>query len=131
MEYLPDLATHAFHHLAADRRGESHDQLAHPETYASVPVPLTVWFVASLIAHTGSNHAELIAWLRSPFNAVLMALLLITLLSHTALRLGAVIKDCVHAINQRTIILIVMRVVCLTFALVGIVAVLYIALQVS
>lgn len=98
---------------------------------AIVLVPLTVWFVASLIAHTGSNHAALIAWLHSPLNAVLMTLLLIVLFWHTALGLGVVIKDYVHVIHQRTISLIVMRVVCLAFTVVGIAAVLRVALQVS
>ncbi len=98
---------------------------------AIVLVPLTVWFVASLIAHTGSNHAALIAWLRSPLNAVLMALLLIVLFCHTALGLGVVIKDYVHTIHQRTISLIAMRVVCLAFTVIGIAAVLHIALQAS
>lgn len=98
---------------------------------AIVLVPLTVWFAASLIAHTGSNHAALIAWLHSPLNAVLMALLLIVLFWHTALGLGVVIKDYVHVIQQRTISLIVMRVVCLAFTVIGIAAVLHIALQVS
>lgn len=98
---------------------------------AVVLVPLTVWFAASLIAHSGSNHSALIAWLHSPLNAVLMALLLIALFWHTALGLGVVIKDYVHVIHQRIISLIVMRVVCLVFAVVGIAAVLHIALQVS
>lgn len=98
---------------------------------AVVLVPLTVWFVASLIAHTGSDHAALIAWLRSPLNAILMALLLIILFWHTALGLGVVIKDYVHAVRWRTATLIAMRVICLAFAVVGIGAVLKVAFQVS
>lgn len=96
---------------------------------AIVLVPFTAWFVASLIAHTGSNHAELIAWLRSPLNAVLMALLLIVLFWHTALGLGVVIKDYVHTLYRRTVALIAMRVACLALTVAGISAVLYIALQ--
>ncbi len=95
---------------------------------AIVLVPLTVWFVAALIASTGSDYPALIAWLHAPLNAVLMVLLLIGLFWHTALGLGVVIEDYVHAIHHRTITLIVMRSVCLVFAVVGIVAVLCIAL---
>ncbi|MEO8743100.1 MAG: succinate dehydrogenase, hydrophobic membrane anchor protein [Lysobacteraceae bacterium] len=94
-------------------------------------VPLTVWFVAALIAHTGSDHAALIAWLRSPLNALLMTLLLIVMFWHTALGLGVVIKDYVHAIHQQTLALIAMRAVCLICAMVGIVAVVRIAFQVG
>ena len=31
-------------------------------------VPLTVWFAASLIVHTGSDYATFIAWLRTPMS---------------------------------------------------------------
>lgn len=92
-----------------------------------VLVPLTVWFVAALIARAGSDHAALITWLRSPLNAGMMALLLIVLFWHTALGLGVVIKDYVHDINQRRIVLIAMRLACLALTLVGIVAVAQIA----
>jgi succinate dehydrogenase / fumarate reductase membrane anchor subunit len=40
-------------------------------------VPLTLWFVASIIAHTGSDYATFIAWLRAPLANILMILLLI------------------------------------------------------
>ena len=73
----------------------------------------------------------LTAWLRSPLNAVLMALLLIVLFWHTAMGLGVVIKDYVHAIHQRTVTLIAMRVTCLAFAVAGIAAIVCIALQAS
>ena len=98
---------------------------------AIVLAPLAVWFVASLIAHTGSDYATLIAWLRSPIIAVLMVLLLIALFWHTALGLGVVIKDYVHGIHQRTGALVAMRVACLAFAVIGIFAVLRIAFRVS
>ncbi len=88
--------------------------------------PLTVWFVVTLIAHTGNDYPALIAWLRSPFNAGMMTLMLIVLFWHTALGLGVVIKDYVHAINQRTTILIAMRVICMALTAVGIVAVVFI-----
>lgn len=98
---------------------------------AVVLVPLTVWFVASLIAHTGSDHAALITWLHSPLNAVLMTLLLVVLFWHTALGLGIVIKDYVHVIAQRAVALIAMRAVCLICAAAGIVAVFCIVFQVA
>src|SRR5205807_4910840 len=50
-------------------------------------LPLTLWFVASLIALTGSDYNTFIAWLKAPFVAILMVLLLIALFYHTALGL--------------------------------------------
>jgi succinate dehydrogenase / fumarate reductase membrane anchor subunit len=42
-------------------------------------IPLTLWFVASIIAHTGSEYATFIAWLRTPLVSILMILLLIAI----------------------------------------------------
>ena len=39
-------------------------------------IPLTLWFAASLIALTGSDYNAFIAWLKAPFVAILMVLLL-------------------------------------------------------
>ena len=39
-------------------------------------VPLTLWFVASIIAHGGSDYTAFIAWLRMPFSMLMMVLLL-------------------------------------------------------
>ena len=50
-------------------------------------VPLTVWFAASIIAHSGSGYEAFINWLSSPVTTVLMILLLIALFWHTALGL--------------------------------------------
>ena len=56
-------------------------------------VPLTLWFAATIIAHTGSDYAAFIAWLRTPLATILMILLLIALFHHTALGLQVVIED--------------------------------------
>ena len=60
-------------------------------------VPLTLWFVASIIPHTSSDYATFIAWLRTPVVAILMILLLSALFHHTALGLQVVIEDYVHS----------------------------------
>ena len=59
-------------------------------------VPLALWFVASIIALAGSDHAAFVAWLREPLAALLMVLLLATLFAHLALGLQVVIEDYVH-----------------------------------
>lgn len=96
---------------------------------AIVLVPLTVWFVAALVAHTGSDYLALLAWLRSPLVAVLMGLLLIALFWHTALGLQVVIEDYVHASTSRTALSIAMRLVCIVLAIAGIAAILLLALR--
>ena len=63
-------------------------------------VPLTLWFAASIIAHTGSDYATFIVWLKTPLTAILMILLLIALFYHTALGLQVVIEDYVHSATK-------------------------------
>lgn len=92
-------------------------------------IPLTIWFSASLIARTGSDHAALIAWLHSPMNSGPMALLLAVLFWHTALGLRVVIKDYVHAVRLNAGALIAMRMTCLLSTAAGIGAIVRIALQ--
>jgi len=89
-------------------------------------VPLTVWFAASLIAHTGSDYARFIVWLRMPITSFLMVLLLVGLFYHTALGLQVVIEDYVHS-GLKTFALLGMRFGCCGLAVAGILATLRIA----
>ena len=89
-------------------------------------VPLTLWFVASIIAHTGSDYATFIAWLRTPLVSHLMILLLIALFYHTALGLQVVIEDYVHS-GVKFAALVAVRLGCFALAAAGIVATLRIA----
>ena len=90
-------------------------------------VPLTLWFVASILAHTGSDYATFIAWLRIPLANVLMILLLIALFYHTALGLQVVIEDYVHS-DTKFAALVAVRLGCFALAAAGIVSALRIAL---
>ena len=89
-------------------------------------VPLTLWFVTSIIAHTGSDYATFIVWLRTPLTAILMILLLIALFYHTALGLQVVIEDYVHS-GAKFAAVIAVRLGCCALATAGVVATLRIA----
>jgi succinate dehydrogenase / fumarate reductase, membrane anchor subunit len=89
-------------------------------------VPLTVWFAASIIAHTSSDYATFIVWLRTPLAAILMILLLIALFYHTALGLQVVAEDYVHS-GAKFAVVIAMRLGCCALATAGVVATLRIA----
>ena len=84
-------------------------------------IPLTLWFVASIIAHAGSDYATFIAWLRTPLASILMILLLIALFYHTALGLRVVIEDYVHS-GGKFLALVAVRLGCFALATTGIVA---------
>ena len=95
---------------------------------AAALVPLSLWFAAAIIAHSGSDHAAFIAWMRTPLAAILMILLLIALFHHTALGLQVVIEDYVHS-GAKFAAVMAARLGCFALAVAGIVAILRIALS--
>ena len=89
-------------------------------------VPLTLWFVGSLVALTGSDYTRFVSWLKVPLDALLMVLLLIALFSHLALGLRVVIEDYIHS-AARIPVLLTVRFSCLALGVAGILATLRIA----
>ena len=59
-------------------------------------VPLTIWFVISLIVHSGASYEEVRAWIGSPIPAVLMICLIAAMFHHAQLGLQVVIEDYIH-----------------------------------
>ena len=110
--------------LGSAREGVEHWWMERVSAVALVP--LTMWFVAAIIAHTGSDYASFIAWLRTPLVSILMILLLIALFYHTSLGLQVVIEDYVHS-GAKFAALIAVRFGCFALAAAGIVAALRIA----
>jgi succinate dehydrogenase / fumarate reductase, membrane anchor subunit len=89
-------------------------------------VPLTLWFVASVIAHACSDYTVFIAWLRTPLATSGMILVLIALFHHAALGLQVVIEDYVHS-GAKFAAIIAVRLGCYGLVVIGIVATLRIA----
>ena len=89
-------------------------------------VPLTVWFIAAIIAQTGADYTAFVAWMRNPITDILMALLLIALFYHAALGLQVVVEDYVHS-DTKFAAMIAVRLACFALAVAGIVATLRIA----
>ncbi len=90
-------------------------------------VPLTLWFIASIIAHRASDYTITIGWLKGPFATLMMVLLLIALFHHTALGLQVIIEDYIHS-AAKVPALIAVRLACFGAAAAGILAVARIAL---
>ena len=95
---------------------------------ATALVPLSLWFAAAIIAHSGSDYAAFIAWMGSPLAATLMILLLIALFHHTALGLQVVIEDYVHS-GAKFAAVMAVRLGSFALAVAGIIAILRIALS--
>jgi len=90
-------------------------------------VPLSLWFVASVVALAGADRAAILAWLHAPLAAILMVLLLLALLYHWALGLQVVIEDYIHAEWVKISALMLNQFVAIALAIAGIFAVLRIA----
>lgn len=106
--------------------GSAKDGVEHwlrERTTAVALIPLTLWFVASIIAHTGEGYAEFVAWLRTPVATCAMILLLVALFTHASLGLQVIIEDYVHS-AAKIPSLVVMRLACFGLLAVGILAVL-------
>jgi succinate dehydrogenase / fumarate reductase, membrane anchor subunit len=94
---------------------------------AAALVPLALWFVVVVIELIGADRAALVAWLHNPIPALLMILLLVATFYHAALGLQVVIEDYVHREGLKLVSLVVLRLLCVVFALRGILAVLTLA----
>jgi succinate dehydrogenase / fumarate reductase membrane anchor subunit len=72
-------------------------------------IPLTLWFVVSLISLIGSDLVAVQSWLSSPFNAVMMILTLVAGFHHAQLGLQVVIEDYIHGHGNKIVALWVMK----------------------
>lgn len=71
-------------------------------------VPLSIWFVFSVVSLLGVDHATFQLWLGNHFNTVMMSLFVITLFHHAQQGVCEVIHEYVHVkANQLTAVIIV------------------------
>ncbi len=90
-------------------------------------IPLTFWFVLSVIRIVDADYRTVIAELSSPLNVVLIILLIVVAFYHAALGMQVVFEDYVSSIKARTVCIAVSHLLLLILAMVGIVAVVRIA----
>lgn len=90
-------------------------------------VPLSLYFVASLVFLSDTDHATAVHWLGSPITLGLMVLFLGATFYHAALGLQVVIEDYVHGHGARMALIVLMQFACFALAIAGIVALLVIA----
>ncbi len=60
-------------------------------------IPLSLWFVISVVAHSGADHEAMRDWVGSPLVAGLLILLIVSTFYHVYLGLQVVIEDYVHS----------------------------------
>lgn len=90
-------------------------------------VPLTFWFVASIIGLAGADYARVAQWLRNPISAGLLVALIIATFHHAQLGMQVVYEDYVRPHWAMVTIDLVTKFICFLFATISIFAVLKIA----
>jgi succinate dehydrogenase / fumarate reductase membrane anchor subunit len=91
-------------------------------------VPLTLWFVASVVVLAGADHASVSAWIARPLNTVLLLSLLAATFWHAALGLQVVIEDYIHQERAKLVVLLAVKALLVLIGLSGMLAVLRVAL---
>jgi succinate dehydrogenase membrane anchor subunit len=91
-------------------------------------VPLSLWFIASMISLEGAGQAEVAIWLHGTFALVLVLCLIGASFWHMALGLCVVIEDYVHREAARLTLVLAVRAASILLALFCIVAVLRLGL---
>lgn len=91
-------------------------------------IPLTVWFVSSVVQMTQADYATVVKWMSSPVVAVLMMLFIVTGIYHLKLGLQVIIEDYIHSEGQKHALLMLVTFGCVLISALAVFSILKIAL---
>lgn len=92
--------------------GSAHSGVKHfwrERVTATALIPLSAWFIVSVLVLVGKTEAEIAAYFQHPWNALLMATFVIVTCVHMMLGLQVVIDDYIHHPGQRIALLLLNR----------------------
>jgi len=69
-------------------------------------VPLSIWFVVSLLSLPSFDHATVVAWMGQSWTALLLILFVLVAAWHSQLGVRVVVEDYVHGAGARTVTLV-------------------------
>ena len=92
-----------------------------------VLVPLTVWFVFSIIRHVGDTQEEVVRWIAEPYVSILLIIYLGFMFFHGQLGMQEIIEDYVHSEKLKFLSGVSVKIVLIVSALAGIYSILRIA----
>ena len=90
-------------------------------------VPLSLWFVASLLALPALDFTTVYAWMRQSWTALLLIIFVAVATWHSQLGVRVVIEDYVHGVGARTLTLVLVSFAHIGLAAAGVFAVLRVA----
>ena len=91
-------------------------------------IPMTLWFVFSMVCLSATGYNEAVAWLSSPFNATIMLLFTLTALFHGQTGLQTVIEDYIHTTWLNLTLLLSVKFASVIMAVVAVISVLKVVL---
>ena len=112
--------------LGSARAGSNH--WASTRLNSMALVPLTLWFVFSVIHMSGASHEAIIAWLSAPVNLVFMLLLIVITFHHMNLGLQNVIEDYVHQEPYKAAAIVCIKALCVLLGMMCVVSALKVGL---
>jgi succinate dehydrogenase / fumarate reductase membrane anchor subunit len=89
-------------------------------------VPLTVWFVVSLLSLPSFEHVTVMSWMAQGWTALLLILFILVATWHSQLGMRVVIEDYVHG-GAKTLTLVLITFIHAFLAVAGVFAVLKVA----
>jgi succinate dehydrogenase / fumarate reductase membrane anchor subunit len=92
-------------------------------------VPLSIYFVITVLVLNGRAQAEVAGYISKPWNAVLLIATIVALFYHLSLGLQVVIEDYVHSEALRRGVLVVVQAVIVLLALFSLVSVLELVIR--
>jgi succinate dehydrogenase / fumarate reductase, membrane anchor subunit len=99
----------------------------HQRVTSVLLLPLTLWFAISAALLAGASHAETVAWIARPHNAVLLLATIALSFHHTAAGVQVILEDYVNQEWARMGSILVVKTLCALLALASALAVLRIA----
>lgn len=90
-------------------------------------VPLSLWFVVSILMLMHQNYVTVVNWMHAPWNAILLVLLVLTAYWHAYLGLQVVVEDYVHVAWVKVSAIVLLRLLAVVLTAIGIFVVLRIA----
>jgi succinate dehydrogenase / fumarate reductase, membrane anchor subunit len=90
-------------------------------------IPLTVFFLASIVAYAGADYPTMIAYLAHPVVTVTMIFFVITSLYHMSLGLGVILEDYITSMGTRVFLKLVINFLAILVGLVSVLALLRIS----
>ncbi len=95
----------------------------HQRLTAIFIIPLSLWFMTSLVGHLKSDHETVVTWISSPIVSFLMVILVCGIFYHAKLGVQVVIEDYIHTKGSKLLLLTAVNMGALTGALVGVLSV--------